>query len=70
MGNLIGVSRIDDLLDHWGNANFFSTFDLASAFWSIPMRKSDKKYTDLHAYCDGAFQQYQFTGYAIWRIPW
>ena len=36
MGNVIGVPRIDDLLDHWGKANFFSTFDLASAFWSIP----------------------------------
>ena len=60
MGNVIGVPRIDDLLDHWGKANFFSTFDLASAFWSIPMRKSDKKYTAFHAYCDGAFQQYQF----------
>ena len=42
MGNVIGVPRIDDLLDHWGKADFFSTFDLASAFWSIPMRKSDK----------------------------
>ena len=60
MGNVIGVPRIDDLLDHWGKANFFSTFDLASAFWSIPMRKSDKKYTAFHAYCDGGFQQYQF----------
>ena len=61
MGNVIGVPRIDDLLDHWGKANYFSTFDLASAFWSIPMRKSDKKYTAFHAYCDGGFQQYQFT---------
>jgi hypothetical protein len=24
------------------------------------MRKSDKKYTAFHAYCDGGFQQYQF----------
>ena len=44
MGKVIGVPRIDDLSDHWDNANFFSKFHLASAFWSIPMRKSDKKY--------------------------
>ena len=44
MGNVIGAPRIDDLLDHWGKANFFSTFDLALVFWSVPMRKSDKKY--------------------------
>ena len=37
MGNVIGVPRIDDLLDHWDKANYFSTFDLASAFWSIPV---------------------------------
>ena len=58
MGNVIGVPRIDDLLDHWGKADFFSTFDSASAFWSIPLRKSDKKYIAFHAYCDGGFQQY------------
>ena len=59
LGNVIGAPRIDNLLDHWGKANFFSTFDLALAFWSIPMRKSDKKYTAFHAYCDGGFQQYR-----------
>ena len=60
LGNSMGVPRIDDLLDHWAKASWFSTTDLASAFWSIPMRESDKKYTAFHAYCDGGFQQYQF----------
>ena len=62
LGNSMGVPRIDGLLDHWAKASWFSTTDLASAFWSIPMRESDtcKKYTTLHAYCDGGFQQYQF----------
>ena len=60
IGNVIGVPRIDDLLDHWGKSKWFSTFDLASAFWSIPMKDSHRKYTAFHAYCDGGFQQYQF----------
>ena len=30
MKRSLGVPRIDDLLDHWGKTNFFSTFDLAS----------------------------------------
>ena len=58
MNNVIGVPRIDDLLDHWDKPNLFSTFDLASAFRSLPMRKFDKTYTAFHAYCDGGFQQY------------
>jgi hypothetical protein len=60
LGNVIGVPRIDDLLDAWSKAQWWSTFDLAAAFWSIPMRESDKKFTAFHAYCDGGFQQYQF----------
>ena len=53
IGNVIGVPRIDDLLDHWGKSKWFSTFDLASAFWSIPMKDNHRKYTAFHAYCDG-----------------
>ena len=60
IGNVIGVPRIDDLLDTWSKSKWWSTFDLAAAFWSIPMRESDKKFTAFHAYCDGGFQQYQF----------
>ena len=44
MENVIGVPRIDDLLDHRGKAKYFSVFELPSAFWWMPMRKSDKKY--------------------------
>ena len=77
LGNSMGVPRIDDLLDHWVNAS--STTDLASTFWSIPMRESDKKYTAFHAYCDGGFQQYQVqtwyqtwyqTGGGFWHQTW
>ena len=53
IGNVIGVPRIDDLLDTWSKSKWWSTFDLAAAFWSIPMRESDKKFAAFHAYCDG-----------------
>ena len=48
IGNIIGVPRIDDLLDTWSKSKWWSTFDLAAAFWSIPMRESDKKFTAFH----------------------
>ena len=60
IGNVIGVPRIDDLLETWSQSKWWSTFDLAAAFWSTPMREEDKKFTAFHAYCDGGFQQYQF----------
>ena len=36
---------IDDILDHLGNAKFFSAFDLSSGFHQIPMDEDSKKYT-------------------------
>ena len=31
-GNVIGVPRVDDLLDTWSKSKWLSTFDLAVAF--------------------------------------
>ena len=36
---------IDDILDHLGQAKFFSAFDLSSGFHQIPMAKNSIKYT-------------------------
>ena len=36
---------IDDIIDHLGNAKFFSAFDLRSCFHQIPMAEESKKYT-------------------------
>ena len=33
IGNVIGVPRIDDLLDTWSKSKWWSTFDLAAAFF-------------------------------------
>ena len=36
---------IEDILDHLGNAKFFSAFDLSAGFHQIPMNKESRKYT-------------------------
>ena len=48
IGNVIGVPRIDDLLDTWSKSKWWSTFDLAAAFWSIPMRDQDRTRSSQH----------------------
>ena len=35
------LPRIDETLDALGNANWFTTLDLQSGFWQIPVKKSD-----------------------------
>ena len=39
------LPRIDDLLDQLGGARYFSTLDLASGFWQIPMEPSSREKT-------------------------
>ena len=38
-------SRIEDIIVKAGNCHFFSTFDINSAFWSIPIKKEDREKT-------------------------
>lgn len=35
--------RIEDIIVKAGNCHFFSTFDINSAFWSIPIKKEDRE---------------------------
>ena len=60
LGCAMGVPRIDELLDSWGKASWFSTWDNAAAFWSIPIRQEDKKYFGYYAWYEGRYQQFQF----------
>ena len=60
LGCAMGVPRIDELLDRWGKASWYSTWDNAAAFWSIPIRKEDKKYFAYYAWYQGSYQQFQF----------
>ena len=36
------IPRTDDSLSKLGNAKFFTTLDLDSAFWQVPLRKKDR----------------------------
>ena len=37
------IPRIDDSLSTLGDAKFFATLDLGSAFWQTPLRKQDRE---------------------------
>ena len=44
-GDSFPLPRIDDLLDDLGSARYFSTHDLASGFWQIPVHKNSQEKT-------------------------
>ena len=60
LGAFMGVPRIDELLDEWGKASWFSTWDNSQAFWTIPVRLEDRKYLAYYAWYQGRYQQFQF----------
>ena len=37
------ISRIDESPSKLGDAKFFTTLDLGSAFWQVPFRKQDRQ---------------------------
>ena len=39
------ITRIDESLSKLGDAKFFTTLDLGSAFWQVPLRKQDREKT-------------------------
>ena len=39
------MPRMDDILDQLGGACYFSTLDLASGFWQVPLREEDREKT-------------------------
>ena len=45
------LPRIDDCLNALGNAQYFSTFDLASGYWQIPMNEKDREKTAFISHC-------------------
>ena len=40
------IPRIDDCLDNFGSAKFFSTLDLQSGYWQISVAEENKPKTD------------------------
>ena len=51
----VPLPNITDALDMAAGAKFFSGFDLASAFWSIPIREEDR-YITAFVTPDGKFE--------------
>ena len=43
--NAYPIPRIDESLFKLGDAKFFTTLDLGSAFWQVPLRKQDREKT-------------------------
>ena len=41
------IPRIDESLSRLRDAKFFTTLDLGSAFWQVPLRKQDREKTGL-----------------------
>ena len=39
------MPRIDEILDQLGGARYFSTLDLASGYWQVPLREEDMEKT-------------------------
>ena len=61
------LPRMDDTLDAVGNAQYFSTFDLASGYWQIPMSEADKEKTAFVTY-EGQYQ-YNVMPFGLCNAP-
>ena len=51
------IPRIDDLLDALHGAHWFTTLDLKSGYWQVPIQEQDKEKT---AFCTSSGQLYKF----------
>ena len=51
------MPRIDEILDQLGGARYFSTLDLASGYWQVPLREEDMEKTAFSVGVD----HYEFT---------
>ena len=61
MKEAYAISRIDESLSKLGNAKFFTTLDLGSAHWHVPLRKKDREKTGFACELD----MYQWKGMPI-----
>ena len=54
---------IIDILDQLGGACYFSTLDLASGFWQVPLREENREKT---VFSVGARKPLRIHDYALW----
>ena len=40
------MPRVDDILDQFGGAKYFTTLDLDSGYWQVPLREEDAAWSD------------------------
>ena len=39
------MPRVDDILDQLGGSRYYSTLDLASGYWQVPLKEEDMEKT-------------------------
>ena len=61
------LPKIDEMLDKLGKAKFFTTLDLASGYWQIPIAEKDKKKTAFVTR-DGHFE-FNFMPFGLCNAP-
>ena len=57
------IPRIDESLSKLGDAKFFTTLDLGSAFWQVPLRKQDREKTGFA--CELGLLQWKSTPFGL-----
>jgi hypothetical protein len=62
------VPRIQETLRDLGQATVFTTLDLRSGYWQVPMEEASKKYTALST-PDGALFQFQVMPFGLKGAP-
>ena len=61
------IPRIDDCLDLLGNAKYFSTIDLASGYWQVPLTERSKCKTAFIA--DGSLYEFNVMPFGLCNAP-
>ena len=60
------IPRIDESLSKLGDAKFFTTLDLGSAFWQVPLRKKDREKTGFA--CELGLYQWKWMPFGLCNV--